>query len=289
MTVAEWVAMARSRLERAGVHSPALDAQLLAAHVLLRDRAWILTHGEEPFPELAGEAVLLRREAREPLPYIVGQRDFYRHTFLVSPAVLIPRPETEWLVEWAVDSAPASGRVLEIGTGSGCVALSIALARSDLFVTATDISTDALAVARNNAEELGMEVGGDKDGNAKFKLVQRDLWPDDPRPFDIIVSNPPYVAKDDRLPPEVSEFEPGLALFAKDHGREVLRRVIDGASQRLNPGGGIALEMDPRQTEWAKEHLVRSGFVDTAIHHDLAGRARNVTARWPGPSGTGAA
>jgi len=219
MRIAQWLAEAKLRLARAEVASPSLEGQMLAAHALLVDRSFVLTHPDHEFPALAGEHLLRKRERHEPLAYILGWREFYGRRFKVAPGVLIPRQETETLVEAALDflrslgsSAGGGPSVFDLGTGSGCIAITIKLEEPPASVDAADISEKALEIARSNACELGADV----------RFEESDGLPRLNREFDLIVSNPPYVAANERLPAEIADFEPREALVAGETGLEFL-------------------------------------------------------------------
>jgi len=253
MRTDDWLFNAVARLSAEGIESPQLEAQMLAAHVLRVDRTFLRAHPEHEFPDLAGESLLQRREAREPLAYILGWREFFGRRFSVSPAVLIPRQETEHLVDWAIQNSPRNGMLLDIGTGSGCIAISVALERPDLSVWGLDISPSALQVAQANAEDLG----------AKVNFVEADLTID--RPFDVIVSNPPYIGPLESLPPELS-FEPKGALFAEDDGLAIYRRL-----SRVTISPMIAVEVGHLQPESVTEFFLNEGWQEMARVKDLAG------------------
>jgi release factor glutamine methyltransferase len=236
MTVAEWIPMATSRLEQAGIASPRLEAQLLAAHVLLVDRTYILTHPEVELNELAAETLIQRRESQEPLAYILGFREFYGRRFRVDPSVLIPRQETELLIEEALKRSPT--RVLDIGTGSGCIAITLKLERPDWDVWAVDISGAALQVARENAETLGAEI----------TFRHSDLFSGlEGEKFDLILSNPPYIGVEEPLPEEVRNHEPATALFADNHGLDIYQQLAATHRDYLTEEGTIILEIGQTQ------------------------------------------
>jgi release factor glutamine methyltransferase len=251
--------------------TPRLDAELLLARALGVDRTALFL---DPSRAVTGPAVqafqgyVRRRTAgREPIAYILGVKGFRRLELSVDPRVLIPRPETETLVEAAVAELPRGASVVDVGTGSGAVALALADERDDLRVTATDISADALEVARGNAAGLGL------DGRVRFVLADLLDGADDPP--DAVVSNPPYVAEADRagLAPEITGHEPARALFAGDEGLDVLRRLI---GQIAAPTAYVALEVGDGQAD-----AVRALFCaewSTSTRQDLAGVQRVVVA-----------
>lgn len=260
MTVGEWIAGARARLQAAGVAAPQLEAQILVGHVLLVDRVFLLAHPETEFPDLAGEALLMRRLAGEPLAYIVGWREFYGRRFKVSPAVLVPRHETEHLIEAALDYGPPAASVLDIGTGSGIIAVTLGLERPAWQVSAVDISQDALEVAKANAYELGARVD--------FQLS--DLFENVSGHYYLIVSNPPYVGESDPLPNEVRDFEPHTALFAGENGLAIYRRLAEEAPPFLKPGGKLLLELGFGQLPEVQEIFESNGWRMIQAINDLA-------------------
>jgi release factor glutamine methyltransferase len=252
-------------LAAAGCDTPRLDAELLLSFVLGVGREQLVV---DAFAELdASElerfsALVARREAREPVAYILGRKAFRRIVVSVDRRVLIPRPETELLVEVAL-SLRRGARVADVGTGSGAVALALKEERSDLSVVGVDVSADALAVARANARELGLEVA----------FVRADLLDGVPGPFDAVLANLPYVADESQLPPEIALYEPALALFGGPDGMDVTRRLlsmVDGVPL-------VALEVGLGE---AVASLVRNaGFPSVEILRDLAGHERVVVGR----------
>ncbi len=280
---------AAHRLRAAGVsRSPRLDAELLLARALGVTRTTLL---REPDRELAGdeaaeyEGLLRRRLAREPVAYILGRRAFRTIDLEVTPDVLIPRPETETLVDVALEALaamPIAGPdpegeplALDVGTGSGCVAL--ALAAEDPFVrlVATDIEPGALAVARRNAARLGLA--------RRVEFVLSDLFADvGERPFDLIVSNPPYIPADEyvALEPNVRDHEPRRALYGGEDGLDVYRRLVPGAALLLRPGGTLALEVGSGQADAVAAIVGAAGAYETpGRRDDLSGVSRVVFAR----------
>jgi release factor glutamine methyltransferase len=267
MTIREWLSQATARLESQGFVRAKIEAQLLAAHLFLRDRTWVLAFDDEPINELAAEVLLQRREAHEPLAYIIGSREFYGRKFMVNPSVLIPRQETELLVELALKMPPNS-KILDIGTGSGCIGTSLKLERPDFDVWATDISAPALQTARENAELLGAHVS--------FRLS--DLFDQfSVEKFDLIVSNPPYIGTDEPLDREVRDYEPHQALFADNCGLKIYERIAKEGRLRLNRNGKIMVEIGYQQGESVPQIFAQNGW-KTALHRDLSGHPRVVVA-----------
>jgi release factor glutamine methyltransferase len=251
---------ASAQLRVAGCDTPRLDAELLLAHALRVDRSRLLIE-EWAVPD-EFQSLLERRAAREPVAYIVGHKDFRRIRLAVDRRVLIPRPETELLVEAAL-SLPQGARVADVGTGSGAVALALKDERPDLTVTGVEISEEALEVARTNGARLGLDV----------RFVQADLL--DGGEYDAVVANPPYVADGDELAPEIARYEPPDALFAGPDGLDVVRRLID----RLDDVPFVALEVGAGQAAVVASHLERTGFRSIEVLADLAGHERVVVAQ----------
>ena len=279
-TVHSALRAAREAFLDAGIDTPDLDAELLVAHVLGRDRSWVLAHPEGRLDDAAAErlqALVARRARREPLAYILERRDFYDLTLWVTPAVLIPRPETEMLVERALDwlRAHPRARIADIGTGSGAIALALARhAPPTVTLYATDISPQALAVARENARRLGLE--------GRVVFLHGDLLAPLPEPIDLLVANLPYVpapVRDD-LMPEVREYEPAAALFSDADGLAHIRALLDQAPARMQSGGCILLEIGHDQGARARA-IAQAAFphAHVQIHPDLAGRDRILEVR----------
>src|SRR5437764_1668527 len=229
--LADALAAATATLAEAGCDTPRLDAELLLAEALGVRRERLLIDGDEP-RDAAGAgrcgALLARRGAREPVAYILGRKEFRRITLAVDPRVLIPRPETELLVEVGV-SLPEGARVVDVGTGSGAVALALKDERPDLSVTATDASAEALAVARANAVRLRTDV----------TFVQADLLNGVSGEFDAVLANLPYVPEDVALPPEIERYEPPAALYSGPDGLDAIRRLV----ATVDAVGLVALEV----------------------------------------------
>lgn len=256
-------------LRAGGVESPRLDAELLLAHALGVDRTALVLHPELPVEGAAvrrfQEAVRRRAIEREPLAYITGVRHFRRLELHVDRRVLIPRPETELLVEAALE-LPRGARVLDVGTGSGAVALALKDERPDLRIWGIDVSADALAVARANALRLGLEV----------EFMEGDLLAGAP-PADALLANLPYVERDAPLQPEIARHEPELALRAGADGLELVRRLIAQAAH--GPAAWLALELGEGQAGAVGELLAGAGFGPVDVLADLAGIQRVVVAR----------
>ncbi len=251
MTIGDHLREARSALVDAGVPDAeaALDAALLARHVLGWDRARLIVEAPDPAPPAFAGAfrrLVARRAAREPVAYIRGVQEFYGRDFTVSPAVLIPRPETEFVVEEAlaclreVDMAPAP-RVVDVGTGSGCLAVTLAVEWPPAHIVGTDVSETALVVARANAERHGvLDRVAFRHGPYLSGLAP---------PLDLVVSNPPYVPDEERgtLAPEVVDHEPHTALFGGRDGLRDIRELVRQSAERLRPGGWLVMEVGAGQ------------------------------------------
>lgn len=249
-----------------------VDGEILLAHVLGRSRAWVVAHATDDLaPENWAQfaALAQRRRDGEPVAYLTGTREFYGLSLTVSPAVLIPRPETETLVDLALaciaEDAPA--RVLDLGTGSGAIALALAQARPAARVVATDISAAALALARENGRRLGL---------ANVEFVLSDWYAGVPAfRFDCIVANPPYVAAaDPHLGVGDLRFEPRIALTPGGDGLGALQAIVAGAAHRLVAGGTLAVEHGYDQAAAVAGFFLAAGFAAVNSVHDLAGIAR---------------
>jgi release factor glutamine methyltransferase len=256
-------------LAAAGVDTPRLDAELLLAHALGTDRARLVLDRDRPVEGPAvrafQDAVRRRSAGREPVAYITGVRGFRRLDLHVDQRVLIPRPETEDLVEVALALAPGA-RVVDVGTGSGAVALALKDERPDLEVLATDVSDDALAVARANAARLELDV----------TFLRADLLDGVPA-ADAVLSNPPYVEDGAPLAPEIARHEPARALFAGPDGLAVVRRLVDQAGR--SPARLLALEVGLGQGPAVAALAREAGFADVELRRDLAGLERVAVAR----------
>jgi release factor glutamine methyltransferase len=279
MTAAALLADAAATLGAAGVETPEWDAERLLRHALGWDRAALLADPGHVVPESEAErfrALVQRRACREPLQYIVGTQAFWKHELLVTPAVLIPRPETELLVETGLELLRGVEKpvVVDVGTGSGCIALAIAAERPDAEVHATDVSGEALEVARENARRLGLE------GGVTFHHGQL-LEPLSGLEVSLVLSNPPYVSPGDRdtLAPEVRDHEPAEALFPPGDALSVYRRLVPAAARLLRAGGALAVEISPLIPDEVVRLFADAGFAGMRVRADLAGLARVVSAR----------
>ncbi|MCC7416422.1 MAG: peptide chain release factor N(5)-glutamine methyltransferase [Acidobacteria bacterium] len=281
MTIQACVAAASGRLQLAGL-SPAeadLSARVLAEHVLGWETAALLSAAHDTAPDGFRdryEPLVARRAAREPLPYITGSREFWGLDFEVSPAVLIPRPESELIVEASLDALPPGGHahIADACTGSGILAVSLARERPGASVVATDISAEALEVARRNAARH--LVAG------RVALVRGDLLTPVAGPFELIVCNPPYVAETAQpaLQPEVRDHEPAIAIFGGADGLQLLARMIRQAPSRLTPGGFLIFEFGFGQDVQIEELIAASPGLELAgFRRDLQGIARTCIAR----------
>jgi release factor glutamine methyltransferase len=274
-------------LESKGVERGRLDAEHLLAHALGLPRLQLYLQFDRPLDreELDLFRPLLRRRAdREPLQYILGRAAFRELDLRVDRRVLIPRPETEVLVDEVLTWAAAQGRndmsAADIGTGSGAIALSLAHEGPFGRVVATDVSEDALDVARGNGVALGLGDRVDFRAGPLFSALA------DGEIFVVLVSNPPYVAEAEAetLEPEVSDWEPGQALFGGPDGLAIIRELVGGAGARLRPGGLLALEVGAGQAGLVVAEVETiGGYDDVRVRRDLTGRQRVILARWAGP------
>lgn len=267
-----------TRLETAAIEEPRLQAEVLIFFVLGCDRAYLYAHPERELSraELAQyELLASRRASGEPLQYLTGHQEFWRCDFLVTPAVLIPRPETEHLIEavLALVGNDEPLRLVDVGTGSGVIAITLARELPQAAVLGVDLSPAALEVARLNAERLGATV----------EFAQSDVLGAVVRDgsFDFVVSNPPYIGRNEerQVQDTVKHYEPAMALFAGDDGLEVIRRLIPQAREVLRPGGWLLMEVGYTQSEAVQALL--AGWQSVRAVADLAGIARVIVARKP--------
>jgi release factor glutamine methyltransferase len=284
LTIAESLRKAAARLSACGVQNCRLDAEVLLGHVLTRDRAWLVVHypdSLDPGVQRSYEGLLDRRAAREPLQYITGHQEFWGLDFSVTPDVLIPRPETELVVETACAALDGVSRpsVIDLCTGSGCIAVSLARERADATLFATDRSRAALAVARQNAAHHGV---ADRilflEGDLLEPLAALGIRGS----IDVIAANPPYVKSGElaSLQPEVRDFEPEVALIAGQEGTEVSDRIISASPDYLRSGGWLIMEMGVGQGTMLCGLVERTGAYGTIeVLKDLAGIDRVIRAQ----------
>lgn len=278
-TVLELLRWTTQHFQSKGIESARLDAECLLAHALGVPRLQLYLDFEKPVldDERAGFRELVRRRAGErvPVSQLLGEKEFWSLSFQVTPDVLTPRPETETLVSAALDRLEkgATARVLDVGTGTGAIAVAIAHDRPGASVVATDVSPAALQVAARNAEELL--------GEERVRLLEGDLFaPVKGEQFDLVVSNPPYVARRDAaaLPPELAH-EPELALFGGEDGSRTLQRFAAEVSEVMAPGASVLVELAPEQAPRMAAWLEAAGLGEIEILPDLARRPRVVAAR----------
>ena len=284
-TVLELLRWTTDYFERNGIGTARLDAEVLLAHALEIERIRLYVDYEKPV--LAQERDRFRRlvqrraSDRVPVSQLLGEREFWSLSLRVSGDVLTPRPETETLVEAVLSKLKLGDRgdrekpirILDLGTGSGAIALALASELPNAEITATDLSEPALQIAKENADHLHTRE--------RIRFLAGDLFePVASERFDIVVSNPPYVARDDMssLPPELSH-EPDIALFAGADGLDVIRRLVAEAGDHLSPGGWLLVEVSPEQVEAVEGELVKAGFVESERRFDLARLPRVVGAR----------
>lgn len=289
-TVLELLRWTTEYFQRHGIESARLDAELLLAHALETQRLRLYVDFEKPVlpaeRDRFRELVRQRAKERVPVSILLGEREFWSLSFKVTKDVLTPRPDTETLVEAALSKLKGPGskgeetarpwRILDLGTGSGAIALSLASELPGADVTATDLSQAALQIANENADRLPQ--------GEKVRFLHGDLFgPIAGERFDLVVSNPPYVARRDvaTLPPELAH-EPEMALFAGEDGLDVIRRLVAEAGSHLSPGGWLLIELSPEQVGTVEQWLADAGFVDVERRFDLARRPRVVGGRWPG-------
>lgn len=258
-TVSDWLQSAAGRLRKVGISSARLDAEILLANTLHKDKSWLIAHSNEPVPAAEIKKVeinLKRREQNEPLAYIRGFREFYGRDFIVSPGVLIPRPESEALIEMAKSCPLQSGdTILDAGTGSGCLGITLKLELPDCSVTLLDISELALKIAKQNATKLEAEVSSvQKD---VLNLQRTDELPH--APYKLIIANLPYVDSTWKRSPG-TDFEPALALFSEAGGLWHYINFLASALHFLAKDGYVVIEADPRQHDELISYATELGF-----------------------------
>lgn len=263
-TINGWLEYAATELHRAKIPSARLDAELILCHMLGVDKPWLIAHGTDSLSRAAlsqkggtrreglkeyGEKLLLRRLKHTPIAYLVGKREFYGREFIVTPDVLIPRPETEVMIELLTAPAESAKTLIDVGTGSGVIAVTAKLSFPHLKVEGTDISEAALQVAKKNAKQFG----------ATIQFYHADLLDSSAEHYDVICANLPYVSRDWQTSPEVHA-EPDLALYAADQGLELIKKLIEQASAKQVSGGYLLLEADPRQHESIQTYAALHGY-----------------------------
>lgn len=259
-----------------GIEEPRLEADLLLACALRKDRVFLYANYDIPLNQEERDkykSLIMRRLNHEPLAYITGQREFMSLPFTVNPHVLIPRPETELLVETAMELARGNSytRIIDVGTGSGCIAVSLAFYLPQAWVEAVDVSAAALEVARENAVRNGVKVEF-KQGNLLEPVMEREK-------YDLIVANLPYVAEGiyEKLDLSIKNYEPRLALEAGRDGMDLYRQLVPQSYALLKDGGSLLFEYSPEQTDIALE--LTSGFKQVKVRQDLNGKDRLLEAR----------
>ena len=284
-TIEELLTWTRNSFADAGIASPRLDAELLLADALQVSRIQLYTCFDKPIAEEERSRFrkyVARRRQREPVAYILGQKGFYGRDFTLRPCCLIPRPETELLVEVGlsalVDNGVDSARAVDVGAGSGCVGVTIAAENPDATVLLVDIERDCLDVTIANAQALGVESQISTGESDVLANVISDIGPISPkwRNVDLVISNPPYVTVGERseLQPEITGFEPEQALFAGEDGLAIIRRLVTDSPPILRPGGTLAFEFGHGQHAAVLELLDSGVWTDVAIRDDLAGIPR---------------
>ncbi len=280
-TVQRVLAWATDDLRARGGETPRLEAELLLAMVLKMDRIGLVLQHDRPLSkeELAAyRAMHVRRRSGEPVAYLRGEREFYGRPFLVDRRVLVPRPETELLVEVGLERTrhlSLALRALDLCTGSGCVVINIARERPTVVVLGTDLSSEALEVARLNAQRLGALPA--------VAFRRSDLFDDlgGAASFDLVTANPPYIAESERgtLDRGIVDFEPHVALFGGSSGFDVIDRIVDGAPSVLAVGGVLAMEVGAGQAEGTASRMAERGFSEVEVRRDYGGVDRIVSGR----------
>ena len=277
MTIREFLKEIEDALLKAGIDCAKREAELIACHILSADRVYLYTHMDEYIDEkilLASAAVIKERLEGRPLAYIFGNADFYGLDITVDERVLIPRPETELLVEEILNSSYAKGgsvKILDLCTGSGCIAAALAHNLPFADITASDLSLKALQIANYNLRKY-----------SNVKTLRSDLFERIEEAYDIIVSNPPYIALSERegLQKEVRDYEPEMALFSGEDGLDAVRVILKDAADHLNTGGLLLMEIGESQGEKVLEIIAKTGeFSSFEIKKDLSGLDRYLLAR----------
>lgn len=255
-SISSWLRATTEQLQNAGVSSARLDAELILSHTLRKSKTWLHAHSEDTLDrrhrDIADARIDLRLD-RVPVAYIIGHKEFYGRRFDVTTATLIPRPESEFIIE-QLETLPLrpGAHLVDVGTGSGCLGITAKLEYPELNVTLVDIDPHALTVAKRNAKKLGADI----------LILRSNLLADYPYPPDIIIANLPYVDRDWERSPE-TEHEPSIALFADDNGLLLIKQLIDQAVLKLNPGGILILESDRRQHHIVTTYAEQKSFILT--------------------------
>ncbi|MCL2025543.1 MAG: peptide chain release factor N(5)-glutamine methyltransferase [Leptospirales bacterium] len=270
MNIGECIKESAAILADAGIENPLLDVEVIIGHFCGIERGQLKAYPEKEISAAEYTKIknaVTRRKEREPIAYITGEKEFYSLTFAVNSGTLIPRPETELLVDLAIYYAPMDGSVLDLCTGCGAVALALKYNRSDITITATDISEAALALAKKNSRSIL--------GRTKMDFRHGDLFaPVGNMKFDCIVSNPPYIdpAMKDKLPKDLL-YEPSAALFAEDGGKAVIEAIIAGGKRRLEENGVMIIEIGESMSDFVKKSGAAAGF-NVSIMNDYGGLPR---------------
>ncbi len=285
MKITDAIRCATERLAQSGIQNARLDAEVLLSRLVEKDRVWLITHNNDSLDNgrcKRFDDAIERRSRREPLQYILERQEFWGLEFIVTPDVLIPRPETEWLVERAVSILSSmSGHItiVDLCTGSGCVAISLAKEFGDARIFGTDNSPRALVIAKENAQRHGVAD--------RIRFLEGDLY----RPLeeldicglaDVITANPPYIRSEDlpMLQPEVRDYEPEIALVAGPKGTEIQQRIIENAPVFLKKHGALIMEMGMGQADVLKQMVEATGaYRGPDIQNDLAGIERAIIAK----------
>jgi len=276
-TIGSLVKWATDDFRSRGIENPRLDAELIVAHALKIDRMRVILDAARPLEGAELESLrglVKRRRAHEPIAYLRGEREFHGLAFRVDKRVLIPRPDTETLVDVAIartKHVSMSMRLLDLCTGSGCVAIAIAKQRPTSSVFAVDLSPDAVALARENAHRIG---------TYNVAVLEGDLFaPIGERKFDVVTANPPYIAtaEIETLQADIRDFEPRLALDGGADGLDVARRIVDAAPAHLVPGGVLAMEIGAGEADATRALFEARGFTEVRVERDLARIERVVS------------
>jgi release factor glutamine methyltransferase len=262
------------KLSRSGIEGAARDARILSAFVLEIPISELSLNVDEPLSDQIIselEKLILRRIHREPISKILGRREFWGRTFSINENVLDPRGDTETLIEFVIEKPVKT--VLELGTGSGAIAVTLACEWKEVHVTAVDISEEALSLAKSNAEKFNVKN--------KIDFLKSDWFGTVKGTFDLIISNPPYIGliEKDEISTEVKKFDPEISLFAGRDGLDAYRRIIPSLSKFLNPDGFVAFETGASQSNQVRNMMNAVGFIDVKIVKDLSGKDRLVAAK----------